>query len=48
MHKGFRFVLTGFIVISFGVIIMIVGLAHGGQNNLAILRFHKLNLYIIT
>ena len=34
MHKGFRFVLTGFIVISFGVIIMIVGLAHGGQNNL--------------
>lgn len=34
MYKGFRFILTGFIVISFGVIIMIVGLAHDGQNNL--------------
>ncbi|WP_258089041.1 DUF4097 domain-containing protein [Weissella fangxianensis] len=34
MHKGFRFILTGFIVISFGVIIMLVGLAHDGQNNL--------------
>lgn len=34
MRKEFRYVLTGFIVISFGVIIMLVGLAHGGQNKL--------------
>jgi hypothetical protein len=34
MRKGFRYVLIGFIVISFGVIIMLVGLAHGGQNKL--------------
>lgn len=34
MRKEFHYVLTGFIVISFGVIIMLVGLAHGGQNKL--------------
>ena len=51
MHKDFDLFLTGFIVISFGVIIMIVGLAHDGQNNLGWhnghLKFHKLNPFIL-